>query len=262
MEVNFRLSVSKAKTFNTCKKQYKFAYIEKLPSKEFEHFTFGSVCHLVLELFHNEYINGCTDPFNKVLSRSYKEAIRQYELKVTENMKKEIISIFNEYLLQISRRETQANILACEKPFQLILEDPNLSVAIMLNGVIDRIQLDKDGVLHVADYKTTKNKQFLVDDWFQLLVYAYVLYKENPDLKKVRVSYILLRHNFEYLSKEFEIEEIMKVEPKIIEYASNILKEKDFNATTNNLCQFCSYLDLCEEGRSVLYKNKNGEIKW
>ena len=34
-----RLSVSKAKSFSDCKKKFKYSYIEKLPSKEYDHLT-------------------------------------------------------------------------------------------------------------------------------------------------------------------------------------------------------------------------------
>lgn len=256
-----RLSVSKSKTFIDCKKKYKFTYIEKLPRKDWDFHILGKFCHKVLEDFHLIYINGSKEPYNKSMSLCFKNALIEFKSGMTPEMKKECWKLIDQYLKIISddkKNNLSANVIACEKNFEI-----NIQNMVCLNGMIDRIQLDNDGVIHVADYKTTKDKRYLKNDWFQLLTYAYVILKENPDIEKVRGSYILLRHDFEYLTKEFFPQEIMTIEQKYLDYAEQIQKEKVFEANPSFLCNYCDFLNNCDEGlQKTQPMLKYGETDW
>ncbi len=123
--------------------------------------------------------------------------------------------------------------------------------------------MDADNVIHVADYKSTKHKKYLKNDFFQLLTYAYVIVSEDPSIEKVRASYILLRHDFEYVTKEFSKKEILEVKDKYQEYASQILSEKDFEPNPTALCNYCDYLQLCPAGKSKAFDQQvYGEVNW
>jgi putative RecB family exonuclease len=251
-----RLSVSKTKTFLQCKKQFEFNYIHKLPKKDWDHHVFGKFCHKVLEEFHDQYLKGCLLPYNMVMTDSFKVAWAEYKDKMTPEMKKDCWTIIDKYLRFISK-EKALNVIAVEKRFELPIEN------IVLNGAIDRIQLDDDGVVHVADYKTVKNKKYLKDDFFQLLTYAYVIINEDPSIKKVRASYILLRHDFEYITTEFSKKEILKVKDKYIESAKQITNEKEFKPNPTALCNFCDFQEHCPEGKSKAFNQPiYGEVAW
>lgn len=255
-----RLSVSKTKTFIDCKAKYNFAYNLKLPKKEFEFHTFGKLCHKILEDFHNAYISGAQEPFNITMKAAYKAAIEEYKDKIKPEMKTEVWNIFNRYLEIISndkKNKVAATVLACEKPFELVVDNK-----IVLNGMIDRIQIDQDGVLHIADYKTTKDKKYLKNDYFQLLTYAYVMLSEDPSLELIRCSYIMLRHDFEYITTEFKKDEIVKVESKYIDYFNQIINESEFKASPTNLCRYCDFLDSCKDGKNQYNSYAYGEVDW
>lgn len=262
MTEELRLSVSKTKTFLDCKKKFEFVYVQKLPRKEFEYHTFGKFCHKVLEDFHLTYINGnIAIPYNTAMSQAFKNAWEEYKEKMTLSMKKECWELINQYLKIVTsdkKNNLSANVIACEKNFNLPVGEN-----IILNGMIDRVQIDDDDMLHLADYKTTKNKKYLKDDWFQLMTYGFVMLHENPDLKKIRVSYILLRHNFEYVTKEFSADELMKIKDKYIDYAEQIITEKEFPPNPTILCNYCEYLEFCPEGKTKSFgKNIYGEVAW
>lgn len=233
---DFRLSVSKTKTFIQCKKQYQFVYIHKMPRKDRDYHVFGKFCHKALEDFHNAYLkNNSTNPYNVEMSLAYKAALNEFKEHMTKEMKDECWKLINEYLKIISNDKKNglvANVVGVEDNFSFEI-DKN----IVINGMIDRIQIDPDGMMHVADYKTTKNKKYLKDDWFQLLTYCYILAERDPTIKRVRASYILLRHNFEYITKEFDIEEILTVKQKYIDYANAMINEKEFPANPQFLCR-------------------------
>lgn len=254
-----RLSVSKTKTFLDCKAKYRFAYIEKLPRKDWEFHIFGKFIHKVLEDFHAAYLQGTDDPYSKVMSRVYKAAMEEYRPKMTNEARKEAYEIVDKYLQRVTA-DTQhvLNVLSVEKNFDFPITD-----RVALNGMIDRIQIDPDGLVHVCDYKTVKNKKYLKNDFLQLLTYAYVIYSEDPTIKKIRGSYILLRHNFEYITKEFSLDEILKIKEKYENYAKMIEEEKLWRPNPTPLCNFCDFLDKCPEGKGFTNKNvKFGETAW
>lgn len=242
-----------------CEKKFHFSYILKLPKKERDYHVFGKFLHKVLEDFHAEYINGSIEPMNIVMSRVYKAALVEYKPKMTDEALKEAYEIVDAYLKKITLADkAETNILSVEKEFSF-----NISDTVILNGMIDRIQIDADNVLHLADYKTTKNKKYLKNDWLQLMTYGFVMLNENPELKKVRGSYILLRHDFEYITKEFSADELLAVKQKYIDYAKMIEEEKLWRPNPTKLCGFCDYIDLCDVGRSFIQpKHTYGEQKW
>jgi len=260
MSEDLRLSVSKTKTFLQCKKQFKFNYIEKLPKKDWDHHTFGKFCHKVLEYFHQQYLEGCLLPYNTVMNDAWKVAWAEYKDKMNPVMKQECWDLINKYLKMVSTKKSQfpANVIGVEKRFEFPVAEN-----IILNGAIDRIQQDDDGIIHVCDYKTAKNKKYLKDDFFQLLTYAYVIVTEDPSVKKVRASYIMLRHDFEYITTEFTLKDIKKVKDKFLDYAEQIKTETDYKATPTALCNFCDYLEHCPEGKGKAFnQNVYGEVAY
>ena len=195
------------------------------------------------------------------MADAFKVSWAEFKDKMTPEMKKECWDILNQYLKLITKDKQNglpANVIAVEKRFDFAIAE-NL----VLNGAIDRIQLDADNVIHVADYKTTKHKKYLKNDFFQLLTYAYVIVSEDPSIKKVRASYILLRHDFEYITTEFTKKEIMAVKGKYREYAKQMLAEKEFPPNPTNLCNYCDYLEHCPAGKSKSFnQNVYGEVTW
>ena len=256
-----KISVSKTKTFLNCKAQFNYNYNLHLQKKVWAHHTLGKFAHKALEDFHNYYIEGSKDKHNIVMAKSFKNALNEYKADVTPDIKKECYDMMNTYLKLIANSENYynpGNVLACEKSFSIMLNE-NLK----LSGAIDRIQVDPDGILHVGDYKTVKNKKYLENDFFQLLTYAYICLAEDASIQKVRASYILLRHNFEYITEEFSRDEILTIPGKYIKYAEDILNEKDFNPNPSALCEYCDYLSHCESGlKQISAKSAYGEMNW
>src|SRR5690606_7652896 len=173
-----RLSVSKKKVFVDCKKKYKFQYIEKKPRKDWDHFTFGSFSHKVLEDFHQYYIDqqdwrAEKTPRHEIMTKSFKNAIKEFKPKLTKEM---ISEAYNYMCLYLTTLEQEfPHVLSCEEEFNL-----SLGNNIKLLGFIDRVQVDDDGVLHVCDYKSSKSDKYLKNDPFQLLTYAFIMLKKDP----------------------------------------------------------------------------------
>jgi RecB family exonuclease len=256
---SLRLSVSKVKTFSDCQKKYHFSYILKLPRKEFDYHTFGQFVHKILELFYEQRISGNGEPNSDLMGKVFKTAMSEYGHRLSSDHKKEGYEIIDRYLQRLAKGQDEAKkVLSVEKRFNL-----NITDNVILNGMIDKVQIDNDGVMTVADYKTTKNKKYLKDDFLQLQTYAYVLWSEDKSIKKVRGAYVLLRHDFERIEKEFSIDEIMEVKNKYETYAKNIEDELLWRANPTRLCAYCEFLDSCNEGKSFVNPLiVSGENKW
>jgi RecB family exonuclease len=233
--------------------------VHKLPRKEWDFHTFGRFAHRILELFHLAYINGSTESYNTVMSNSFNEAMGEFPGKITQAQKDEVFGICKTYLDRVNTTKGEVEkVLAVEKTFNLQIND-----SLILTGMIDRIQYDEDGLYHVLDYKTSRSKTYLKDDTLQLLTYAYVLYMENPEIKRVRVSYIMLRHDCEFLTKEFDLEEILTIKGIYEKYEDDIRNETEFKAKPTKLCGYCDHVDACVEGKAFVSKQyKTGETKW
>lgn len=253
------LSVSKAKTFKDCKAKFYFGYIEKLPQKEYDFHIFGKFLHKILENYYQKILDGCTDSPNVILTASWKEAFSEWKSKLTKDQVTEAKQICTIFLQNLAKETEGPTILEVEKQFYI-----DINGQVLLNGYIDRVQIDSDGVLHVSDYKTSKDKKYLKKDFFQLLTYAFVMYLEDPSLKKIRTSYIMLKHNFDPIIKEFSVEEIKSIENVFLDYAEKIHNEKLFRPSPTPLCKYCSFLDVCDAGQRFtgIQNMKFGADKW
>jgi putative RecB family exonuclease len=256
------LSVSKVKTFKECPAKFRYTYIEKLPRKTWEHHLLGQFAHSSLENFHKFIKTGDVRPHNEIMTESFKLAAKKHN-EATVDQKKEIWLMMKGYLDKTAK-DAQNNVL----PLVTDVEDSfyiDINGVVLLNGFIDRVQTDADGILHVADYKTTKNKSYLKDDTLQLQTYAYVKCLQFPDLERVRTSYILLRHDFESIVKEYTRKQIMKVEDRFLKFAEDIKAEKLWRPKTSRLCSYCDFLEVCINGKeSICNKDiiKHGAVDW
>jgi len=255
-----KISVSKAKQFKQCKKAFKFNYIDHLPKITRDYHVLGTFCHEVLEKFHKAYIDKSELAFNDEMNIAWKSSIKSHRKNITPEIKAEAKDMIGKYLKLITEKKNKGenfNVISVEDNFKKELDGK-----VILNGMIDRIQQDPDGVLHVADYKTTKNKKYLKDDWFQLLTYCYVLLMDNPSLEKIRASYILLRHDFEYIGRDFTREEILETKNEFMSIYEEMIKEEEFPPSPTFLCSYCDFLKdengniICEEGAEFV--NKTG----
>lgn len=254
------LSSSKIKSYKDCPAKYRYSYIEKLPKKDWDFHTFGKFLHEVLENFYKQRIQGITDSHNIIMGNCLKLAYQNWKAKLTLAQFQEAKAILSSYLKKIAILGDKApQVVNAEKPFWIDIDGK-----ILLNGYIDRTQIDHDGIIHVSDYKTSKSKKYLKNDFFQLMTYAFVMCLEDPSIEKIRTSYIMLKHDCDSIVKEFTRKEVMKIEDIYLDWANKISEEKLFRANPTPLCEYCDAYDVCP---SAFISNKNdprkvGEVKW
>jgi CRISPR/Cas system-associated exonuclease Cas4 (RecB family) len=255
----FKISVSKAKTYADCAAKYNYSYNLKLPQKNFRFFDFGKCAHQILEHFHLAYINGSEEPLHKVMEIAYKDAMQTYGNKLSTEDKQEIYSMIDIYLQKITKtKATISNVIAVEKNFNIPITD-----RININGMIDKVQKDNDGFIHVIDYKTSKSAKYLKKDWFQLQTYAYALWMEDNTITKIRGSYMMLRLGHQMLTKDFTMDEVLETKNKFETYAKSIEEDKLWRTNPTPLCSYCSFLEHCQAGKDFMNKGiKTGQVEW
>lgn len=257
IDAELQLSVSKSKVYDNCNLEYYYKYIERLPKKERDFHILGSFAHEVLENFQITLMNNPNLDYYKLMSRCFKWSSKSPEWsekikRTTKTINKEDVVIKDEakrvlsdYLEMI--KASTSKVLYVEKPFHLALDN-----RILVTGYIDLIQKDDDGVLHIADYKTSKDKKYVVKDFFQLKTYAFALFLENPELEKIRTSYIMLRLQSEFITKEFTRDKILPIESVFLDKAKEIQEEKLWRPNPKFLCKFCDFLEHCTSGKDYL----------
>lgn len=246
------LSVSKAKTFADCAAKFKFCYIDKLPRIDRDFHIFGKFMHAILESFHKALIvdPSLKDNWQDVLNdTAWDTAYEEYSEQLTGTQYKDAKAMVKEYQ-ELLEKTGLPEVTGVEDPFYILLGN-----RVLLNGFIDRIQLDPDGVWHVVDYKTTKDPKYL-KDVFQLLTYCYFLMLKDPSIERIRGSFILLKHKFRYLTHDFSRDEVFKVAEKFMKYAEQIEEEKLWRPNPQFLCKYCDYVESCPEGKDFLIKRK------
>ena len=247
-----RLSISKMKTFQQCPKKFYYNYVLKLPKKEFKHLTFGKCCHRVLELYHLAFIEGTLLPKNVIMKDSFKKTMVEYKDQIDDETKKQVYDISLAYLRLEQNKSDKIFVIATEKPFEI-----NIDNKVILNGAIDKIQIDEDGLFNVSDYKTSKDTKYLKNDTFQLETYAYTLwhyqqtdqkwYNKEIDIDnfQARTSYVMLKHNFEELTNIVGMDKILNVPKKFVACANKIENEKEYKPNASALCDFCDFQEVC-----------------
>lgn len=238
------LSPSRIKTYQQCPRKYYYTYVAKLPRKDWAHFQLGTMCHGVLEFFHAEYRK---DGGELNLKRLMKEAFQ----KQREVMKKENIDVepsmdilteakklLTEYLERMEAQGIGSEILSLEEDFHIRL-DEKYSV----QGIVDRIDMDPDGIMHIRDYKTTKNPKYM--EPYQLQVYGMHLLNKYPEVDRFRGSYIMLRHKGKPISYDFNAEDVRKIRANVLDYATRITQEERWITKESGLCDWCDFKDPC-----------------
>lgn len=238
------LSVSRCKCYEDCPRKYNYNYIAKLPRKEWEHFDLGELVHGALELFHKEYKSDLCIPPNpanimKVAFQTTQSAIEKEKNRPLSN---DVISgaknMLREYMFSLKQRGICSEIISIEDAFNIRLNNKY-----SIQGFVDRLDLDPDGIYHIKDYKTSKSIKYMKP--FQLQAYGIYLINKFPQVDRFRGSYIMLKFNGQHVSYDFNKEDVDKIKRSLIEMADQISEEERWITKPSKLCDFCDYKDPC-----------------
>lgn len=241
-ETVLTLSASRVKTYQQCPRKYYYTYIEKLPRKEWDHFDLGTLAHGVLEHFHENFKSDKDDSsgLKTLMKNAFQKQwkIMEKEKKLPADILLEARDLLKEYLDTLETHGIGSEIISLEERFNIPLNDKY-----SIQGVVDRLDKDSDGIYHIKDYKTNKNKKYM--EPFQLQTYGIYLLDKFPDVKRFRGSYVMLRFGGMLIPYDFTIEDVKKVKRQLVEYADQITEEERWITKPSRLCDWCDFKGPC-----------------
>lgn len=137
----------------------------------------------------------------------------------------------------------------------------------LIAGRIDRIDQNSESSIAVWDYKTGKlpyhnSIEKIMEEDFQMPVYAVIASKLNPFAKEIKVGLIYIKYSKIY-DKVWNRDELKEVENEIIAVISKAKNDNDFLPSVNKLCPWCEYRSVCPDKDKIEEKRaKIDEVSW
>ena len=247
-----KLSYTAISTYQNCPLQYRYRYVEGIPSQPSPALSFGRSLHTALQWFYDvstphpcaleeliAYLDQCWD--SEGYSSGEEETRYFYHAR----------SVLEMYYRN-NVREFRIPA-ALEHRFGIDLGFCTLT------GVIDRLDKDPHGGFEIIDYKTNRRlppAKFLARD-LQLPIY-HIAVKRIWEVEAARVTfyYLLINHRHSVpVTPERENEAL-----EVIRKTAFEIERGCFDPRPNNLCPWCDYISKCPEwqGRPVPAKKGSG----
>lgn len=236
-----KLSPTAVACFRTCRRQYRFRYVDHLGDEyggARPYFTMGNHVHDTLREFLTavplERRN--TETISALLRknwRRYRVGFRgpEDERRWAEKALRQLASFVSGHDVRVRPYMVEASLEA------------EITRSLVLQARIDRVDLESDGTLHVMDYKTGNTPES--SDWTQLHLNALVLSR--------RVSYPISRASFIYLSSG-SVDTVAiggavldQARWDLLLTARSIAAEKRFRPQPGEACRRCDFRPICPE---------------
>jgi putative RecB family exonuclease len=242
------LSPSRVEAFTSCPLAFRFASIDKLPEPPNVHTTKGSLVHRALELL---FTRPAGERDATAAFAALDEAIAEYridpdfvDLHLDDAAAAEFLA---------DARMLVERYLAMEDPstvrdigLELRLEAP--AGALLLRGIIDRLELDADGELVVTDYKTgrapgvNREQQRLSGVHFYSFLCENVLGKRPS---RIRLMYLRTGEVIEAVPSAQSVRFITTRTNAVWQAVQRAITNDDFRPRTGPLCSFCAFQRWC-----------------
>jgi CRISPR/Cas system-associated exonuclease Cas4 (RecB family) len=293
------LSPSAIDKYITCPLQFYFCYSAGLKepdviTEDVDAMTFGNLFHEAMEKLYKPYLNSeitageissiaedeekIRDAILYAFRSSYFKGIKESDVLDLNGRNLLIYEIVKKYVvkvLDIDAKRAPFKIEGLELRVETSFPLGDGKRIVGIGGIIDRLD-EKDGALHVLDYKTgSADISFgIVEELFDLekdnrnkaalqtLIYSYILLKNRGDEVSVVPGIYILRNVFEdKFSPSLRCKEdgndpvnfrdkIERFETKLLELLEEIFNpELPFVQTENEKsCKYCAYNEICRRG--------------
>jgi putative RecB family exonuclease len=235
-----RLSFSRVDTYQTCPLQYRFGYVDGLPSAPSPHLSWGSSVHAALEAWWTAKLPEAP-PVDVLLQALYD----QWDDEGFAGMERAEKLKWYRHAQEVLRRHharfapTYVPAIATEQWFEIDLGD-----GIVVAGSIDHVAPTGDGRFGIVDWKTNRKAKTRsqVAGSLQLAIYALAaveLWGHEPDW--VALDFVVpgLRVTVDRadIDTDAALAEIRSV--------AELVRAEAFEPRPNNLCPWCDYRALC-----------------
>lgn len=249
-------SHSRLSTFEQCKLKFKYSYLDKFKPDfptSVEAFI-GSRVHDTLEKLYKDL------KYNK--QNSIQELIEYYNSEWKDKWTEDIKIVKTEFS-QENYRDTGERFIRAyyekHKPFDqhtTIATEMYVTVDLedgkKLQGYVDRLSSDDNGVYYIHDYKTGNSlpTQQSVDEDRQLALYSIAVKEKYRDCKDVRLIWHYLAFSKELESSRRD-EELERLKAQTMQLIDEIESETNFTPTKSALCSWCGFRSRCPEWKHL-----------
>jgi ATP-dependent helicase/DNAse subunit B len=261
----FKWSASRLKRLLQCPRQFRYVYLDGLPTLVTAPLVFGQTMHEVICRAHEAQMeSGQLPPLSELLPRFdalWEQALEEQEpLFRPSHPTPERYATTGHEMLRVfhaGNRDSEAP-LAVEAPFEIEVEMRNQegvgaqgSETVMLRGVIDRLDevrlASGESALVVVDYKSGQKKPsaFEVEEGTQLTVYALAA-SQWLGLPVERVEIHFLRDGLTLPSQRHQ-SSLDWLRRQVLPYAQSTLERGHFPPSPGYWCRYCDFSRQCQE---------------
>jgi putative RecB family exonuclease len=246
-------SFSKIGSFETCKLQYKYRYIDKLKLRvETIEAFMGIIVHEALKEFYDLVKNKIIKPkkwllskYDELWKKDYKDSIKIVKKEFSaedyyEKGKKCLVDYYEEY-----KPFDQTKIVKTEESVFFNLK--HNSDEYRFTGIIDRLDWnDKEKIFEIHDYKTSASlmTQEEAGQDFQLPLYQLALLSMWPEAEKAKLIWHYLLFNKQIESSRTK-EQLMEVQSIAVDKIKAIEACEEFPPHKSALCDWCDFQQVC-----------------
>ena len=228
----------------------------KLPKIPNIHSLKGQFVHKVIEnLFNNKKYIDPVDFVNKEIDRVWNVSVLDLSKEDEEKHKRDARSMltlfadsYKKKIEAMSLDEKFSDMNHVWNYLRPAMNEVRLdSVALSLTGRIDSVEVDRDGVVSLVDYKTSKKyKHHIREDYIrQIRLYALLYYLENKKLP----TYVVL--NFIRYGEVFHFPVtpnligLAKKDLEFVKLNTHSIDLEDYPQNITNFCEWCDYKEEC-----------------
>ncbi len=248
-----RLSYSSISMYQNCPLSYRFAYIDKLPTKKTPALSFGGSLHAVFKYFYDvptphppsleELLNYLPQVWEKA---GYLDASE--EANYFAHAKEIITKFYNANIKDFKLP------YVLEHRFQVELDNCTLS------GIIDRMDKLASGGYEIIDYKTNRRlpPKSKVEEDLQLSIYylaAKSVWGFEPE--KLTLYFVLPNEKISTTRNKDDIEKTKKLINETVES----IKTEQFEPREGPLCDWCDFQPHCHLRKHKFMRKEEAESK-
>ncbi|MBI4296751.1 MAG: PD-(D/E)XK nuclease family protein [Chloroflexi bacterium] len=250
-----QLSPSGISTFRQCRQRYKFQYIDKLGDKYGRprpYFTMANHIHDTV----NDFLR---------LKPLQLRTVTTIEQILQKNWQRYHVGFRNEAdekrwhekaLAQLRAFVTKHDVNVHPVMMEEFLR-AEIAPGLVLCGRLDRVDKERDGSLHIIDYKTGNMPHEV--DWMQLEFHALIL-SRRLSLPIGKVSYLYLGTS-SLETSSMSRDRLVQAQWDFLVAAKAITGEKKFAPSPSVWCRNCDFLPICPKKAEILPSPADGQLE-
>jgi putative RecB family exonuclease len=262
-------SHSRLSTFEKCPLQYRYRYVDKIKrdTQSIEAFL-GNRVHEILETLYRDLQAAKIPSLDELLALYHRRWDESLSDKITivktefapDHYRKIGVECITKYY-QAQHPFDDGTTLALEDRVTLALDDKG---RYQLQGYIDRLVRQEQGVYEIHDYKTSSGRPPSEADLRkdrQLTIYRMAIARRYPDAREIRLVWHYLVWGLK-LTSDRTPDEIERQRRHMIGLIDTIEATKEYPPKVTALCGWCEYRDICPEFAGPEPPAKPKTVRW